>query len=59
MQDTRQQYFFFICSKTKMPLEIYNNNKKNHYKITTKLLNPRLKILNIKDNEIIKLFIVK
>jgi hypothetical protein len=42
-----------------MPLGIYNNNKKNHYKITTKFLNPRLKILNIKDNKIIKLFIVK
>lgn len=42
-----------------MLLRINNNNKKNHYKITTKLLKPRLKNLNVKGNRVTKLFIVK
>jgi len=42
-----------------MSLRITNSNKKNHYKITTKLLKPRLKKLNVKGNRVIKLFILK
>jgi hypothetical protein len=50
---------FFFCTKTEIPLEIYNNNKKNYYKITTNPLKSRLKFSNVKKNGIIKLFIVK
>jgi hypothetical protein len=50
-------FFFIICTKTKISLEIYNNNKKNHYKITTNPLKSRLNFFNVKDNGIIKLFI--
>lgn len=42
-----------------MLLKINNNQKKNHYKTTTKLLKPRLKNLNVKGNGVTKLFIVK
>jgi hypothetical protein len=43
-----------ICTKTKIPIILNNNNKKNYYEITTKPLKPRLNFLNGKCNEVNK-----
>jgi len=43
----RQQFLsFFVVTKSKIPLELNNNNKTNHYKTTTKSLKSMLKNLN-------------